>query len=156
MPGSLTPGELSSPLETSTPVAPDAARACLTFQGPMPPATRNGVPAAASRARSQGNGVPVPPNLPGGPGVEQQQVRAPARGGHRGAQTVEVCAGVRYGDGLDDEDLGRAPAQRGAHGFGPWLRPVQLHGVEPRLVYHGRDRLRGTHRRRRRRPGGRP
>ena len=62
---SLTPGDVSTPLETSTPQRAGCgqglpARCRDRCRRPR----ETGMPPAASRAKAQGNGVPVPPNRP--------------------------------------------------------------------------------------------
>ncbi len=61
---SLIPGACSTPLETSTPQAPDCRNAVLTLSGPIPPATSRGRPSSTCRARLQAKDRPVPPNRP--------------------------------------------------------------------------------------------
>src|SRR5258708_21618906 len=59
--GSLTPGALSTPEETSTPGAPLSAMAAATLSGSSPPDKSHGTDGRNSRVRRQSNGRPLPP-----------------------------------------------------------------------------------------------
>src|SRR5579885_704724 len=61
LPGSLTPGALSTPEETSTPRAPVIAIASTTLPGLRPPDSIHGTPASTPRSRVQSNVLPRPP-----------------------------------------------------------------------------------------------